>query len=623
MSTDYIDAFRTVIEEAGLRTGTIIADGKLHRCGTVGKEHGSDGSYRLYPDPPISGCYWNFRTGETASWSAGETETLSTEGRARIREVQEVRRQFENAHAAVARAQVFRIMETSQPAPTDHPYLLRKGVKPHGVIRILRDGRLALPIHNALGSLQSVQFLSDKGEKRFLTGGKVRGGFFPISGDDGSIYIVEGYATGATIHEATGGMVLVAFTCSNLSTVAAIARAASSDGRIVICADNDHETAAKHGENPGIRHATAAAIATQSLLAIPQFKDPAGKTDFNDLAMAEGLEVVRSRLNAAAPPPSSPTDANAAKSSLVALSAHDFLNYQFPKRGYILDPILPGQGLALLYAPRGLGKTYFALTIACGVSLGTPVFRWETGKPRKVLFVDGEMSGGMLQERLAGILNGLGKMPTDTLQIVTPDCQPDFIPNLATSEGQTALEPMLTGVELLIIDNLATLCRVGKENESESWLPIQTWLLTLRRRGIAVILIHHANKSGGQRGTSSREDVMDSVIALRPTKDRTPKDTARFEVHLEKSRGIAGSAIEPFEATLVATDDTYHWTMRGLECAAVEMVAQLHAAGMSVREIEKITGISKTQVHRMTEALSQKMAPRRQSSGRRVPASQS
>jgi len=79
-------------------------------------------------------------------------------------------------------------------------------------------------------------------------------------------------------------------------------------------------------------------------------------------------------------------------------------------------------------------------------------------------------------------------------------------------------------VELVILDNLATLCRVGKENESESWLPIQDWLLRLRRRGIAVIVIHHANKSGGQRGTSSREDVMDTVIALRPTKEHTGRD---------------------------------------------------------------------------------------------------
>ena len=622
MFTDYIGAFRAIIEEAGLRTDTIIADGKLHRCGTAGKEHGSDGSYVLFSDSPISGRCWNYRTGEDVTWTSGETRAQSNEARLRTRTLQNARRQVEKAQSIAAQKRASQIMAASQPAPADHPYLIRKRVQPHGEIRIRRDGLLVLPIHNSLGALQSVQFLSGEGEKRFLAGGKIRGGFFPISGDDGPIYIVEGYATGATIHEATGSTVLVAFTCSNLLSVVSIARASSPDRTIVLCADNDHETAAKHGKNPGLVHATTAALAGKALLAVPQFKDPAGKTDFNDLAVAEGLKVVRSCLNAAAPPPS-PTDANAAKPSLVALSARDFLNYQFPKGEYILNPILPCQGLALLYAPRGLGKTYLALTVACGVSLGSPVLRWETHKPRKVLFVDGEMPGGMLRERLAGILHGLGKIPTDTLQIVTPDCQPDFIPNLAISEGQAALEPMLTGVELLILDNLATLCRVGKENESESWLPIQTWLLTLRRRGIAVLLVHHANKSGGQRGTSSREDVMDSVIALRPIKDRTPEDGARFEVHFEKARGIAGSAIEPFEATLVATADTFHWTTRNLESAEEEKVAQLHAEGVSVREIEKITGISKSKVHRMIETLSQKTVPRRQSSDQRVPASQS
>jgi len=376
MSTNYIDAFRAIIEGAGLRTDTIIADGKLHRCGTVGKEHGSDGSYRLYPDPPLFGCYWNFRTGENATWNAGATVLLSVEERARIRAVQEVRRQLENAHEATARERAFRIMATSRPAPANHPYLVHKGVKPYDNIRILQDSRLVLPIHNSLGALQSVQFLSKEGEKRFLAGGKVRGGFFPISGDDDIIYIVEGYATGATIHEATGNTVLVAFTCFNLLSVASIARVSSPDRTIVICADNDHETAAKLGKNPGLAHATTAALACKALLAIPQFKNPVGKTDFNDLALAEGLEVVKDILNAASPPPPSLTDANTANPSLVALTAQDFLNYQFPKGEHILDPVLPSQGLALLYAPRGLGKTYLALTIACGVSLGTPVLRW-------------------------------------------------------------------------------------------------------------------------------------------------------------------------------------------------------------------------------------------------------
>ncbi len=621
MFTDYISAFRAIIEEAGLRTDTIIADGKLHRCGTVGKEHGTDGSYVLFSDSPISGRCWNYRTGEDVTWTSGETRALSNEDRLRTRTLQNARRQVEKAQSIAAQKRASQIMAASQPAPADHPYLIRKRVQPHGEIRIRRDGKLVLPIYDALGVLQSLQFLSESGEKRFLAGGKVRGGFFPICGDAGPLFIVEGYATGATIHEITGGTVLVAFCCTNLSSVAAIARAGYPDRTIILCADNDHETATKQGKNPGLDHAEAAAFASKGLLAIPQFKDPIEKTDFNDLASAEGVDSVRSCLKLAAPPSHSP-DNNSTKSSIVALTALDFLNHQFPKHEYILDPILPCQGLALLYAPRGLGKTHLALTIACAVALGSPVLRWATNKPRNVLFVDGEMPGWMLQNRLRCILNGLAKTPLDTLQIVTPDCQPNFIPNLATPEGQAILEPMLTGVELLILDNLSTLCRVGKENESESWLPIQTWLLTLRRRGIAVILVHHANKSGGQRGTSSREDVMDTVIALRPNKDRAPEDGARFEVHLEKARGIAGNAIEPFEAALVATDDAFHWTMRSLDRGELEKIAQFHAEGMSVREIAKSTGISKSKVQRLIESLPQSSSPHSQLSGRRVPVSQ-
>jgi putative DNA primase/helicase len=251
---------------------------------------------------------------------------------------------------------------------------------------------------------------------------------------------------------------------------------------MVICADNDHETAARNGKNPGIDHAVAAAQAVQARVAAP-----------------------------------------------------DFLAYGFPKREHILDPILPSQGLALLYAPRWLGKTFLALTLAYGAAAEQDVLRWKTPRPRNVLFVDGEMQGWMLQERLAGIVKGYGGPVPELLRIITPDCQPDFLANLATPEGQAALDPALAGVELLILDNLATLCRVGKENEAESWLPVQAWLLSLRRRGIAVVVVHHANKNGGQRGTSSREDVRDTVIALLPVKDHAPADGARFEVHLQKA----------------------------------------------------------------------------------------
>ncbi|HML52674.1 MAG TPA: AAA family ATPase [Solidesulfovibrio magneticus] len=473
----------------------------------------------------------------------------------------------------------------------------------------------------------SLQFITAKGEKRFLAGGKIRGGFFRIDGDDGPLYLVEGYATGATIHAAAKGTVLVCFACSNLMPVAETARQAFPGRPMVICADNDHETAARHGKNPGIDRAVAAAQAVQARVAAPDFKEPAGRTDFNDLAASEGLDAVKACLDRAEPPASPPAmcgQTTGAKAPIVVLSATDFLAYGFPKREHILDPILPSQGLALLYAPRGLGKTFLALTLASGVAAGQAVLRWKTPHPRNVLFVDGEMPGWMLQERLSGIVKGYGGPVPEQLRIITPDCQPDFLANLATPEGQAALDPALAGVELLILDNLATLCRIGKENEAESWLPVQAWLLSLRRRGIAVVVVHHANKNGGQRGTSSREDVMDTVIALLPVKNHTPADGARFEVHLQKARGLAGPGADPFVARLVAKDGTFQWTTHSLS-ENVDKILSLADQGKTVREIAKLTDIPKSTVQRTLD----KHLPTKSSAspcppaGRRVPASQS
>jgi len=623
MPSDSLDAFRACLEKIGLRPGpTIIADGSIHRCGTAGKERGCDGSYVLYPDTSPSGHWWNFRTGEDGTWTSGKFEALSAEERTRIVASKRARQQTEAACHAEAQRQAARILEAARPAPENHPYLVHKGITPRGEIRVAKDGRLIIPLHDATDTLLSLQFISPAGEKRFLTGGTVRGGFFTIRGGNGTLYIAEGYATSATIREATGETVLVAFTCCNLRAVAEVARAAYPDRPIVICADNDHETAAKWNRNPGLDHATAAARSIGAFLAFPEFEEAAGKSDFNDLATAEGLGAVRACLEAAAfPPPMAPAtgSTSAAKPPLVSLSAQAFLDYQFPKRECILDPILPGQGLALLYAPRGLGKTFLALTIACGVALGLPVLRWKTGRPRNVLFVDGEMQGWMLRQRLAGILKGFKKTPPDTLRIVTPDCQPDFIPNLATSEGQAALEPMLAGVELLILDNLATLCRVGKENEAESWLPVQTWILSLRRRGIAVISVHHANQNGGQRGTSAREDVMDVVIALRQIKGQRIEDGACFEVHLEKSRCTGGNATAPFKATLIASEGAFLWDTNASKDSEMELVGRLCAQGRTIREIEKTTHISRSKAGR----LKQKAESSRAETDRCVPLSQS
>jgi putative DNA primase/helicase len=145
----------------------------------------------------------------------------------------------------------------------------------------------------------------------------------------------------------------------------------------------------------------------------------------------------------------------------------------FPEREMLLAPILPRQGLCMLHAQRGIGKTYVSLSVAVAVASGGKTFdRWIAPKPAKVLFIDGEMPARTLQERLASLINGSDSEPpsADYLRILTPDMQYGAMPNLATSEGQKAIEPLLQGIDLVILDNLATLARHGRSNDEDSWI---------------------------------------------------------------------------------------------------------------------------------------------------------
>jgi putative DNA primase/helicase len=172
------------------------------------------------------------------------------------------------------------------------------------------------------------------------------------------------------------------------------------------------------------------------------------------------------------------------------LGLSDFLALDIPSRAKLLDPILPEKGLAMLYAPRGIGKSWLGLSIGLAVASGGSLLRWNAPKPRRVLLVDGEMPLADLQSRIAFISIGLGAdIPPGGFQVLAAD-QTDTGINLASSERQLALERHLEGIDLVILDNLSTLLATGSEGASDAWLPMQNWLLRLRRKGVAVLLIH-------------------------------------------------------------------------------------------------------------------------------------
>jgi len=304
--TGQLGEFRAVLHAHGLTPGDIIPDGQLHRCGTSGKERGQDGAYVFHADLPASGWYKNYRAGDEGTWTAkGEAHWTPEERaahKARIERDRAARQAEEARRHAEAREQAKRILAACPPCPAEHPYLVKKGVAPVDGLRLAKDGRLVVPGLDAHGQAQTLQYIGTDGAKRFLTGGQVAGGYFAIKATggakDGPLYIVEGLATGLTVHAAMGETVLVAFNAGNLMAVADMAREKYPDREIILVADDDHKTEG----NPGVTKATEAARAIKGKLAVPWFVDPSAGTDFNDLAGAGGMEVVRAQLAEAREP---------------------------------------------------------------------------------------------------------------------------------------------------------------------------------------------------------------------------------------------------------------------------------------------------------------------------------
>jgi AAA domain/Bifunctional DNA primase/polymerase, N-terminal len=278
--------------------------------------------------------------------------------------------------------------------------------------------------------------------------------------------------------------------------------------------------------------------------------------------------------------------------ALCVVNIAEFLSRSFPPRVSLLVPWLPQQGIVLVHGWRGVGKTFFDLGVAVAVVTARKFLKWAAPAARRVLYIDGEMPAPVMQERLARIFANAEAPPDpDYLRLLTPDLQAGSMPDLSTTEGQAALEPHLDGVDLIIVDNISTICRSGVENDAESWLSAQGWALTQRRLGRAVLFVHHDSKDGRQRGTSKREDVLDTVIALKRPADYRASDGARFEVHFEKNRGFYGAEAEPFEAALTDEDGRLRWTIKSIEERTTERVAALLGEGMTQRDVAKKLGV--------------------------------
>ena len=286
-----------------------------------------------------------------------------------------------------------------------------------------------------------------------------------------------------------------------------------------------------------------------------------------------------------------------------AMDLHDLSKYRFKERAPLLGNLLHSQDLAMVHAGRGIGKTHWALSVAFAVATGGTFLRWTALNPRKVLYLDGELPGQVMQKRLAMHLPDRDPAP-GYFRTFTPDLldSETLLPDLATPSGQAAINSMIEDdTALIVLDNLSAWARSGgRENDAESWAPIASWLLGLRRRGIAVLLVHHSGKGGEQRGTSKKEDLLDIVLKLARPADYDPKDGSVFVMEFTKARNLIGEDAESLELALKVDDHTKRatWAWKTATEGTFSRVVDLANDGLKQHEIAEELGINKSNVSR-------------------------
>lgn len=324
-----IDSLFSAMLAEGIETNDQLKlDGTLERFHVTGDRVGSRNGWLCahideYPAAQF-GCYK--RLGDTRlSWKADRASKPMTDADRRA-----LKRRMETQRVAKAEAERKRhadaavraqaVWDSAREATDDHPYLKRKGVKAHGLrvgpwefaneetgeVFKLTDNALLVPITDKKRKIQSLQAIFPskilgKGDgardKDFLKGGAKLGLFHAIGRPQmvngrPVMVVCEGFATGASIHEATGHLVLVTFDTSNLLPVADAIRESKPDSLIVVAADNDRWTTTPIA-NPGKHFAARAALASNGVVAMAEFIDLTGEpTDFNDLHQREGAQAV-------------------------------------------------------------------------------------------------------------------------------------------------------------------------------------------------------------------------------------------------------------------------------------------------------------------------------------------
>tara|TARA_R110000803_G_scaffold95344_8_gene163238 strand:- start:59 stop:2053 length:1995 start_codon:yes stop_codon:yes gene_type:complete len=439
------------------------------------------------------GNYGDWRDGISKSWDS--KHDYSQADRVQIDQQREImqanaRKAKADANARAATEAQF-LMEGLPLASDDHPYLVSKKVKVHGIHQT-DHGQLIIPRHDSEGIIHSYQSISGSGKKLFQKDGRTIGTYYQIGEIRSKVYMAEGYATAATIHEITGEAVIVAFNAGNLKAALQELRTIYI-GRVIICADND-----------SLKTNTGEIKAKEALDKNAIMLMPPNPGDFNDMYQANREECIE---------------------ILAEKSADDFLmlpgdlSTEPPK--WLIKNVIEANSMTLMVGAPGCGKSFLAIDLAMSIVRGVNWYGEMNKKKGAVVYICGEGQHGIERRLRAYSIQNRMEMAPDTPFIITRTSVQ------LLDQGEQAkivgriekmLERLDMNCEMIVWDTLNRNFGAGDENSTSD---MTKWVAAVdnikNHLNCAALIVHHTGLKDGDRGrgSSSLKAASDNQIIVK------------------------------------------------------------------------------------------------------------
>lgn len=470
---------------------SLIFDGEIHRFAPSSDKRNACAWYVIHDGNIPYGAFGDWSNPDVdTSFRADIGRNLTIEEERQFNELQakcmadvKAKREQEMLMASVTAQKIW---DSSSVAET-HPYLETKKVMPHGVR--LKDGRLVIPMYNKDGNIVSVQYINADGTKRFLKDGQTSEAFYFIEGKKNSqhVYLAEGFATAASIMEATGFSCFVAFSANNLPNVArVIPSILKKEVAVHIVADNDES-------GTGEKYANKCA---ELFPFVKVFLIPNVGMDANDYKNA-GLDLKTFLLGSS-------------KKAIVTLK--EFLDDYHPTSWLIKGIIPRNPTLGMIFGRSGSGKSFFSIDLALTMASGLPSWYGHKAHQSNVLYLCAEGLTGMRKRIMAWM--------TDK-QVSSSDIADHFritqIPrdmSIDTPTGRATIIEALGDFKpaFIIVDTLNRFMSGDENKTAEATLFVQGMDMLSATFGCSVCVIHHTGQGKDSQDRERGSSVFRGAI---------------------------------------------------------------------------------------------------------------